>query len=91
MTILFPLDYSGTGIDKSFTDEYNAAIENDILVIFFDQKLWDTQKQVKIDSSIPKIDDTVIYRGWMMKPEEYRVFYQLLSEKSIHLLTIPNA
>ena len=90
MTILFPLDYSGTGVDRAFTDEYNAAIENDISVIFFDQKLWDTQKQVKIDSSIPKIDDTVIYRGWMMKPEEYRVFYQLLSEKSIYLLTIPD-
>ena len=41
MIILFPLDYSGTGVDRAFTDEYNAAIGNDISVVFFDQKLWD--------------------------------------------------
>ena len=91
MTILFPLDYSGVGVDRAFTDEYNAAIENDIPIVFFDQKLWDTQKQVKIDLSMPKVDDIIIYRGWMMKPEEYRAFYQLLSEKSIHLLTTPDS
>ena len=62
MIILFPLDYSGTGVDRAFTDEYNAAIENDISVVFFDQKLWDTQKQIKINSSMPKVDDIVIYR-----------------------------
>lgn len=37
----------------------------------------------------PEIQGMAIYRGWMMKPDMYRLFYEKLKEKGIILINSP--
>jgi len=87
MTILFPSNYVLNNlVDETFQKEYYAALSNDIEIILFNQYLWDTEQ--KIELSHP-IHGEVIYRGWMMKPQDYHNFYYQLKQNNIDLLTNP--
>lgn len=87
MTILFPSGYGNSRrADESFEREYEAAQEAGLAVALFHQQLWDGNREIRLCG---EVSERVLYRGWMMKPEEYRSFYEKLSEKGLTLLTAP--
>lgn len=87
MTIVFPSSYmSGRRVDEAFEREYEAALETGFSIALFQQQLWDERNRVSLDS---EISDQALYRGWMMKPEEYQLFYECLADKGLKLLTAP--
>ncbi|HFI0701130.1 TPA: ATP-grasp domain-containing protein [Streptococcus suis] len=86
--ILFPSDvFQRNQVDEELQAEYEAAKEY-FEVILFDNLAWFEEGALKLSK---KIDErqTCIYRGWMMKPEDYRNFFGQLSEQGLDLLTHP--
>lgn len=87
MTILFPSSYmSGRRVDEAFEREYEAALEAGLEIVLFDQCLWDEKGEIQLDLKDPA---QALYRGWMMKPEDYQAFYTKLSAGGLSLLTAP--
>lgn len=87
MTILFPSSYmSGKKVDKAFEREYETALEAGMEVMLFHQQLWDEKSELRFN--VEK-QGSALYRGWMMKPEDYRVFYDRLQVNGLGLLTAP--
>lgn len=85
--ILFPSSYINAGrVDEAFEREYEAAREAGLEAALFHQCLWDEKRQIRLDCEVP---GRALYRGWMMKPEEYRAFYDGLSACGLNLLTTP--
>ena len=88
MTILFPSSYmSDRKVDEAFEREYEAALEAGLEVMLFHQQLWDEKSQLRLNAEKP---GGALYRGWMMKPEDYRVFYDQLQANGLGLLTAPD-
>ncbi|HFU4025347.1 TPA: ATP-grasp domain-containing protein [Streptococcus suis] len=86
--ILFPSDvFQRNQVDEELQAEYEAAKEY-FEVILFDNLAWFEEGTLQL---FRKIDGrrTCIYRGWMMKPEDYRNFFGQLSEKGLDLITHP--
>ena len=54
----------------------------------FDYQAWFREQQLRL-SYVPEREITAVYRGWMMKPEQYAVFYRELLSQKIRLLTTP--
>lgn len=94
MYILFPSSYlNHRKVDEAFQKEYDTAFEAGFMPVLFNQKLWDEHRTVSLNMYMCT-KEPVIYRGWMMKPEEYKSFYNflktdILSNPSITLLTSP--
>lgn len=87
MTILFPSSYlNSRRVDEAFEGEYEAALEAGLEAILFHQQLWDERRETRLDC---ERKGCVLYRGWMMKPEDYRVFHDRLLDNGISLLTAP--
>lgn len=88
MMILFPSSYMNSRrVDEAFEREYGAALEAGLEVMLFHQQLWDEKREIRLDTEKP---GSALYRGWMMKPEDYRMFYVRLSKKGVNLLTAPD-
>lgn len=89
--ILFPSSYiNWECVDENFQTEFEAAMENNIPILLFNQKKWDLEKQIEIlGDTYDSQKDMILYRGWMMKPEDYLTFYDKLCYKNIKLLTSP--
>lgn len=87
MTIVFPSSYmSGRRVDEAFEREYEAALAAGLAAALFRQELWDEERKVRLDQ---EISGPALYRGWMMKPEEYELFYEALTETGLNLFTAP--
>ena len=87
MVILFPSSYTRkTYVDDAFYDEYCSALEENLNVLLFEQPLWDSKKIIKIYGDENILEYPVIYRGWMMKPEEYKLFYKQCLQNNIQLI-----
>lgn len=95
MYIIFPSSYlKKNKVDEEFQKEQDAALLAGFDVVLFDQEKWDAEKVVsliynQIDQAFP-CKEEAIYRGWMMKPKEYKDFYTQLCEKGLHLCTSPD-
>lgn len=88
MTIVFPSSYmSGRRVDEAFEREYEAALAAGLAAVLFRQELWDEERKVRLDR---EISGPALYRGWMMKPREYQLFYAALAETGLNLLTEPS-
>ena len=90
ITVLFPSDYFDQNKpDDSFIKEYRAASEKNINVLLFsyDKFLEEGKLRLKGDTSL---DCTVIYRGWMLKPEKYSELYKKLQNMDLLLITSPS-
>lgn len=88
MTILFPSGYgNGRRVDEAFEREAEAALEAGLTVVLFHQQLWDGDGEIQLYGEASGLS---LYRGWMMKPEEYRSFYDKLSEMGLSLFTSPD-
>ncbi len=88
--ILFPSSFfSITKVDEDLQKEYEAVLATG----FFDVALFDYDKWFNEDELVvwnaPDEVYLAVYRGWMMKPDQYVRFYNLLLEKNIRLVTEP--
>ncbi len=90
--ILFPSDFFDTKrVDADLRQEYEAALSTGLFeVALFSYEQWFHHGKLVVTGA-PKEMHTAIYRGWMMQPEQYERFYQLLLEQNISLITKPEA
>ncbi|MBU5430541.1 ATP-grasp domain-containing protein [Kineothrix sp. MSJ-39] len=91
-TILFPSSFfDGKKIDEDIQNEYEAAIDTGLWeVVLFSYEKWFHDGVLVLSKEIPS-PVTAVYRGWMMKEEQYASFYHKLQEKGITLVTDPKA
>lgn len=90
MTILFPSSYlNKRKPDEEYEREYTAAVDNGFDVVLFDQEKWDRERIISINEALIS-EDIFIYRGWMMKPEDYVLFSNQLNNFGIALLVTPS-
>ncbi|MDE7120838.1 MAG: hypothetical protein K2O42_01595, partial [Oscillospiraceae bacterium] len=88
--VIFPSDYfHPRQVDPDLQAEYNAA-SGMYRCIVFDYEKWFFENRLVLREQ-PAQDVTAIYRGWMMKPEQYALFYQELRKQHICLMTSPEA
>ena len=88
--IVFPSDYYDcTKVDPDLKREYDAVIATGLFrVVLFDYSSWFEHGKIVLNDLAEK-EMTAVYRGWMMKPAQYREFYQMLQENKLHLITLP--
>ncbi len=72
-------------VDEDYEAEYQAAGLNHPCVLFSYEDLRDG----KLSLYGEQITGLTIYRGWMMKPEMYKTFYDLLEKQGILLINTP--
>ena len=91
-TILFPSSFfDGKKIDEDMQNEYEAAIDTGMWeVVLFSYEKWFHDGVLVLSKEISS-PVTAVYRGWMMKEEQYASFYRKLQEKGITLVTDPKA
>ena len=76
-------------MDEDLAEEYRAArLAGGFETVVFDYQAWFREQQLRL-SYVPEREITAVYRGWMMKPEQYAVFYRELLSQKIRLLTTP--
>lgn len=91
-TIVFPSSFFDIRkVDEDLQGEYDAVMETGLfdVVIFGYEKWFDEGKLVL--ANVPSEEVGAVYRGWMMKPEQYGEFYSQLRERGICLATHPEA
>ena len=72
-------------VDEDFEEEYRAASqENECAILSFEDL-----EEGKLTLHGDPISGLTIYRGWMMKPDQYRVLYSKLAAKNIYLINTP--
>ncbi len=88
--ILFPSSFfSVTKVDEDLQKEYDAVLATGLFeVALFGYDKWFNEDKLVI-RNVPEEERSAVYRGWMMKPEQYRRFYNLLLERNIRLVTGP--
>lgn len=89
-TILFPSSYfSIKEVDEDLKKEYEAVKETGLFdVILFGYDKWFNEGKLILNHS-PSLPCNAVMRGWMMKPEQYTVFYEKLYRHNIRLVTTP--
>lgn len=88
--ILFPSSYfNASKVDEDLQKEYEAVLATGLFkTAVFGYDKWFNEGKLII-SGEPAEEHYAVYRGWMMKPEQYERFYKLLQEKNIKLVTDP--
>ena len=88
--ILFPSSFfSITKVDEDLQNEYDAVLATGLFeVALFGYDKWFNEDKLVVRDA-PDEEHLAVYRGWMMKPEQYERFYKLLLEKNIRLVTKP--
>ena len=89
-TILFPSSFlDRRKIDEDMAEEYNAVLQTELFdTIIFGYDEWFNNQSLKL-TSVPEEKVSAVYRGWMMKPEQYSAFYDQLLERNVELVTTP--
>ena len=72
-------------VDEDYQSEYQEAGAEYACALFSYEDL----ERGKLSLYGEEISGLTIYRGWMMKPEMYRLFYKLLRERDIILINSP--
>ena len=88
--ILFPSSYfSEKRPDEDLQAEFDAVQNTGLFESrLFSYDKWFHEGRLSITCG-DRTPACAIYRGWMMKPEQYAAFYQQLREKGITLVTTP--
>lgn len=91
-TILFPSSYFDVAkVDEDLQAEYDAAVSCGLFqVVIFGYDKWFREGKLIIGSETTG-DKEAVYRGWMMKPKQYEIFYKQLLERKIKLITEPQS
>lgn len=88
--ILFPSSYfDRKKVDEDLQSEWDAVEHTGLYkTIIFGYEKW-FQEGKLILSEKPETVMNAAYRGWMMKPEQYKRFYEELLVNHIKLITSP--
>ena len=88
--ILFPSSFfSLTKVDEDLQKEYDAVLSTGLYdVALFGYDKWFTEDKLLVKDP-PDEEHMAVYRGWMMKPDQYERFYNQLLDKNIRLVTEP--
>lgn len=88
--IIFPSSYFGINkVDEDLQVEYDSVRNTGLFnTVIFGYDAWFHQGKIVLSATLDECTKAV-YRGWMMKPEQYRNFYELLLENNIELVTTP--
>lgn len=88
--ILFPSSFFDTKkVDEDLQKEYEAVISTGLFqIILFGYNQWFNENKLVLTTE-PESEQLAVYRGWMMKPEQYELFYQQLLNRKIRLITEP--
>ena len=88
--ILFPSSFfSISKVDEDLQKEYDAVLATGLFeVALFGYDKWFNEDKLVVRDA-PDKEHLAVYRGWMMKPDEYERFYNFLLEKNIRLVTEP--
>ena len=71
-------------------EEYAAALDTGLFqVILFNYDEWLAGDRIRMTKQ-DVITDNIIYRGWMLKPEEYAELYSQMKVRGISLLVSPS-
>lgn len=92
MNILFPQNpLNKKEVDINYYDEYHAALRNNFQIysFSFEELIYGSARDAT--KHIKKLDKptSVIYRGWMLKVEDYKRLYQILADKNLILINSP--
>lgn len=90
MIVIFPCDFfNKKQVDTHYYDEYNVVSSNTYYkAILFDYDDFIISDAIRITLG-ECFTSTAIYRGWMMKPEQYKEFYYKLKCIGITLVNSP--
>lgn len=94
-TIVFPADYFDKSMpDEAFLHEYDAAVKTgNFNVALLDFELLESTLRLKLKLNLngkaPASHSPLIYRGWMMKPQVYRAFFDALQALDLEPITTP--
>ena len=88
--ILFPSSVFDTKqVDEDLKKEYDAVVSTGLFqVALFGYDQWFNKNQLVIHG-MPDSEQVAVYRGWMMKPEQYKLLYNHLLADRIRLITDP--
>lgn len=89
--ILFPSSYfSPKTVDENIRKEYDAATSTCLFdTVLFDYDKWYNESRLALSEQLASMRNAVM-RGWMMKPEKYRLLYEELLKQNIRLATSPD-
>ena len=94
MRILFcDSGFAPNEIDYMYAEEYDAAQRNGLersLISFEALRKGNVEQAIK-NVKVVNNEEIAIYRGWMLKPNEYQLLYQALQSKNITLINNPQA
>lgn len=91
MTLLYPSSYTDYRVvEEDMQDEYTAALETGLFqIVLFNYDHWLLGDRLRMTK--PAFEtDIAVYRGWMLKPEEYIRLYEEVKDRGICLLTTPD-
>ncbi len=88
--ILFPSSFfSLSKVDEDLQQEYNAVLATGLFeVALFGYDKWFDEDKLVLRNA-PDEEHMAVYRGWMMKPDQYERFYEQLLKQNIRLITKP--
>lgn len=88
--IVFPSSYFNVKkVDEDLITEYEGVRATGLFdVVIFGYEKWFNEDKL-ILTEIPDTKKKAVYRGWMMKPDKYELFYNALLERNIELVTKP--
>ena len=90
--ILFPADYFDKKVpDGAMRTEYEASVaEARLDVGLFDLELYEERGALALTR--PFLDESLplVYRGWMMRPEQYAAFFGVMRKKGLQPMTSPD-
>lgn len=88
--ILFPADYFHIEkVESEYEREYNVVKKiPEFEILFYNYDAFLNGERLKIYPNNPE-EGICIYRGWMLKPEKYKILYQELQKKGIYLINNP--
>lgn len=93
MNILFcDNPYDNKLVDPDYEDEFLAAKENGFTTLLYSFESLTKEKDAQFATRRIKHTDTLqklIYRGWMLKPNQYALLYKTLLAKNYELINSP--
>ncbi len=91
-TLLFPSDYYDTNkVDDDFQAEWDAAVACACFdCILFNFNAFKEKGVLTFHKPVQDPEIPLIYRGWAMDPEQYRLFYNNLIIKGLRPITNPD-
>ncbi len=92
MLILFPSQpFSPREVDGDFELELRAAQQAGLATALIDHTRVVEGAVAAAVARVPEGAQTALYRGWMLKPDQYRLLYDALQARGVLLLNSPQA